>query len=211
LISPRRSRRSVERTALVNAVVPAAVFLVASRGAHLPQTGALALAAVVPACVAVAGIVRRRTLDPIATIVLFGLGITAIAVALGASPRFFLIRESFVSLGLAIACVASFALPRPLLFYVARSLAARGDLRARTAFDARWERPRFRTATRLITAVWGLTFAAEFVVRLMLAYTFPIAVVLAIGPIVSATIVLVALGWTYEYVRRQRAQADADD
>ncbi len=209
--SPERGfgRRAVLVDAGLNAAVPAIVFLIATRRGHLGEGPALILAALFPALVAVAGLLRRRALDPIAGIVLFGLAVSAVGLALGGGPKILLIRESFTSAALALACFASFALPRPLMFYFGRWFAAHGDPRASTAYDANWARPGFRAANRLITLVWGCAYALEFVLRATMAYTLPAAAVLVLGPLVLGAITLGTIGWTFAYIRRQRARAEA--
>jgi hypothetical protein len=54
-----------------------------------------------------------------------------------------------------IACLVSLATKRPLMFFVARSLATGGDTDRIAAWDARLVLPAFRKVMRRLTAVWG--------------------------------------------------------
>ncbi len=141
-----------------------------------------------------------------AGIVLFGLAVSGVAFAVGGGPRVLLIRESFVSAALALACLVSLALPRPLMFYFGRWFATRGEAKAQAAYDSSWSIPGFRAANRRITLVWGFAFGAEFGLRVAMAFTLPIAVVLAAGPLVLAAITAATIAWTFAYARRARAR-----
>jgi hypothetical protein len=207
--APPEARRRAFLDVVLNAAVPTIVFLAATRRAHLDEGHALVLAAIFPAAVAAAGLLRRRTLDPVAGTVLFGLAVSGVGLALGGGPRILLIRESFTSAGLALACFGSFALPRPLMFYFGRWFATHGEPRASARYDALWSLPGFRTVNRRITLVWGCAYALEFGLRVTMAFTLPAAMVLALGPIVLGAITIGTIGWTFAYVRRSRARARA--
>jgi hypothetical protein len=59
------ARRALVDAAL-NAAIPTAVYMLARR-AQVGDTAAILLAGIYPAVVALAGVVRRRTLDPVAS------------------------------------------------------------------------------------------------------------------------------------------------
>ncbi|HEX3464344.1 MAG TPA: VC0807 family protein [Candidatus Elarobacter sp.] len=199
--------RGVIIDVVVSAVVPVIVFQLARRlGAG--EVPALGCAAVPPAAVAVAGLVRRRTLDPIAAIVLLGLVVSAIGFALGGGPRIILIRESFLTGTLGVVCLLTLvAWPRPLMFYFGRWFASQGDPVTAARYDALWARPQFRTVNRRITLAWAVAFLGEFALRVAMALTLPAAVVLAAGPIVLTAITAGTIAWTFAYVRRARRRA----
>jgi hypothetical protein len=201
------------RAALIDAVLNAAVPTIVYQIAHHRGAGdvlALGLAAIFPAVVALIGIVRRRTLDPIAGIVLFGLAVSACAFAIGGGARVLLIRESFVTGALGLTCFASLLAPRPLMYYFGRWFETHGEAEAMRTYDLQWANPRFRAANRRITLAWGAAFSGEFVLRVAMALTLPTAAVLAAGPLVLAAITVATLAWTFSYVRRLRARYAAE-
>jgi hypothetical protein len=195
---------------LVSAVIPVIVFQLARRfgAAEVP---ALGYAAILPAAIAVGGLVRRRAaLDPIAILVLLGLAVSGIGFALGGGARIILIRESFFTGALGVVCLVSLAvMPRPLMFYFGRWFATQGDPAAVAQFDANWSRPGFRLVNRRITLVWGIAYLGEFAIRVAMAMTLPTAVVLAAGPLLLTVITAATIAWTFSYAGRARRRAIA--
>jgi hypothetical protein len=202
----RETVRGVLRDAVLDAVVPAAVYAFARR-AGSAEVPALLYAAIVPGVMAAAGYARRRAVDPVAAIVLFAIVVSVAGFLLGGGPRVLLIRESFVSLALGVACLVSFALPRPLMFYFGRWYNSRGDAAAAAAFDARWSVPLFRRVNRLITAVWAAAFLGEFGLRVLMVLTFPTVVVLAVAPLVLGAVTAGTIVWTFAYIARVQRSA----
>ncbi|HTW84440.1 MAG TPA: VC0807 family protein [Candidatus Sulfotelmatobacter sp.] len=206
--APPFSARAAIIDAVLNAAVPTVVYQIAHhRG--IDDVHALLLAAIYPAVVAVFGLARRRTLDPVAGIVLFGIVVSLVAFFVGGSPQVLLIRESFVTGALGVLCFVSLLFPKPLMYWFGRWFATHGDAAAARVYDALWERPQVRTANRLLTVVWGVAFCGEFVLRVVFVVTLPIPVVLAVSPIVLAAITIATLTWTFAYVRVLRARAAA--
>jgi len=194
---------------IVSAVVPAVIFQLARRFgfAELP---ALALAAIPPAAMSVVGLLRRRTLDPIAVLVLLGLVVSAVGLAFGGGVKVVLIRESFFTGTLGLACFLTLvAWPRPLMFYFGRWFASQGDPEAMARFDAMWNIPQFRAVNRRITIVWGTAYLGEFALRVVMALTLPTAMVLVAGPVILTGITAATIAWTFSYVRRVRQRARA--
>jgi len=129
---------------------------------------ALLWAAVVPAAIAAIGVVRKRTIDPIAAIAIVSIVVSIIGAEIGGGPKVLLIRESFVTGALGLLCPVSLALPR------------------------------------LITIVWAGAFVGEFVLRVVLVFTLPAIVVLAVAPVVLGAITLATIVWTYRYIALAR-------
>lgn len=72
-------------------------------------------------------LIRRHTIDLIAGLVLLGIVVCLVAVLLGGNPRLLLIRESFLTVALGIACLLSLLFPRPLWFYLTGYVFATND------------------------------------------------------------------------------------
>lgn len=194
------------RSIVLNAAIPLLLYRLTKRYVSPSEMIALSVAALFPLAESLAGLLGRRALDPIAVIVLGGVLVGMIGAALGGSVKLLLIRESLFTGALGVACFVSLVLPRPLMFYFGRHFVAGTDPAKAAAFNAAWERPHFRFANRLITAVWGAAFTTEFLVRIALVYTLPAATVLAVAPVILGVITIVTIVWTFAYVRRARAR-----
>ena len=68
-------------------------------------------------------------------------------------------------------------------------------------FNAQWQYPYARFVHRLITIVWGVAYVGEFMLRVILVYTLPAALVLALSPILLGGITIVTILWTFAYAR----------
>ena len=201
-IGPSRMNiRSFLPSILINGAVPLAIYLILK---HYNYSDLMALSASVlfPVIGSVMSIVRQRTLDLIAAIALMGIVVSIIAVLLGGDPKILLIRESFITGALGIACFVSLLFPRPLMFYFGRYFATANDPAGRARYNELWQYPYFRFVNRVITVVWGVAYAGEFILRIILVYTLPIAVVLAVSPIILGGLTILTIAWTFAYARR---------
>nr|HET6904080.1 VC0807 family protein [Ktedonobacteraceae bacterium] len=197
----RMNIRSFLPSILINGAVPLAIYLILK---HYNYSDLMALSASVlfPVIGSVMSIVRQRTLDLIAAIALMGIVVSIIAVFLGGDPKILLIRESFITGALGIACFVSLLFPRPLMFYFGRYFATANDPAGRARYNELWQYPYFRFVNRVITVVWGVAYAGEFILRIILVYTLPIAVVLAVSPIILGGLTILTIAWTFAYARR---------
>ncbi len=202
----QRLVRELFISVVLNAVIPVLLYAFTKRYLAASEFTALSAAALCPLSVSIFGLSRSRTLDPVALLSLLSIVVSMIAVALGGSAKLLLIRESLFTGAFGIACFASLALPRPIMFYFGRHFTAGREQERIAAFDAGWQRAEFRRVTRLITVVWGATSLGEFLIRVGLVYTMPAAVVLVISPIILGGLVIATIAWTFAYVRRVRAR-----
>jgi hypothetical protein len=165
---------------------------------------ALSIAAIFPLVDSVVGVLRTRRADLIAVLALLGIAVSLVGVALGGDPRIILIRESFLTGALGIACFGSLFLPRPLMFYFGRQFVAGDDPAKLAAWNAAYAIPAVQRVHRLITIVWGFAYAGEFALRVIMVFTLPPAVVLALSPIILGGITILTIAWTFAYARRAR-------
>lgn len=125
-----------------------------------------------------------------------------LSLSVGGDPRILLIRGDLFTALFGIICLISLAFPRPVMFYFGRYFIAGKDPEKGATFDARAREPRFHRGFQIITAVWGLTYAAEFVARIILVYTIPVAAVVAIAPIMTGLATIFAIVWTFRFRSR---------
>lgn len=190
----------------LNATIPVVCYWCAKRFVSSSELTALMFATVFPLLKSSYDVARHRAWDPVALIVLLGIGTSVLALAAGGDPRLLLIRESFFTGAFGIACLVSLLLPRPIMFYFGRYFMAGNDPQKRAAFNARWQDPRARRAHRVITVVWGTVFTGEFIVRVMLVYSASAPVVLIVSPFVAGVATILTVIWTFWYAFQIRAQ-----
>ena len=91
---------------ILNGAIPLAIYLVLK---HYNYSELMALSASVlfPVIGSVMSIVRQRALDLIAALALGSIAVSMLAVFLGGDPKLLLIRESFITGVLGIACFVS--------------------------------------------------------------------------------------------------------
>src|SRR5262249_16646868 len=153
---------------------------------------ALIAATIFPTLKSIYELSCRRKLDPVAVTVFLGIATSILALFLGGDPRLPLIRESLFTGAFGAYCLLSLAFQRPVMFYFARYFVAGRDSQRRTAFEARAQQPQFRRGLQTVTAVWGGIYASEFVIRAILVYTLPTAVVLSVSPVMIGAATIVA-------------------
>jgi len=203
----RRVVRGLLISIVLNAVIPVVLYQLAKHYLSATEMTALSAAALFPLGFSILDLSRTRTLDPVALLALMSITVSLIAVALGGSTRLLLIRESLFTGAFGLACLASLALRRPIMFYFGRHFMAGRDAASIAEYDSGWQRREFRHVTRLITVVWGVASLGEFLVRVALVYTLPAAAVLVVSPIVLGGLMIATIAWTFAYIRRMRARA----
>jgi hypothetical protein len=198
--------RSLARDIALNAAIPLGCYFVMRRLFSSSELTALLVATIFPVFQSGYDVVRKREIDPVAVLVLLGLATGIAAVLIGGDPHLLLIRESFFTGAFGIACLASLTFQRPIMFYFARYFMAGGNPQRRKEIDDRWRYPAVRRAHRVVTLVWGIVFAGEFVARTLLVYTVPAPVVLGVSPIIFGMATILLILWTFRYARKVPSQ-----
>ena len=210
---PRMDRASVVSlplSMLLNGVAPYVLYQVLT-GRGVPIVNALAITAIFPVIGVAIGWVRSRRLDALAIIAMVFIAIGLITSLVLQDPAVYLIKESFITGALGIACLISLLLPRPAMFYVGRYFASGRDPAVARRYDALWQYPYFRFTQRLITIVWALAYMAEALIRLALVRILGtskqgVATIVAVSPLLLGGVTLLALAWTFWYVRHSIAK-----
>lgn len=192
---------------ILNAVFPVILYKLSLRYLSASELTALIIAASFPLGKSAFDLVRNRQIDPIAIVVLLGMIANGVAMLFGGSPRLLLIRESMFTGAFGLACFASLLLPRPMMFYFARYFIAGAAPERRARFNRSWQLPEVRFCHRLITTVWGCAFVGELIVRIILIYRLPAAMVLVIAPILAGVITITTMIWAFRYGHRVRLRA----
>lgn len=182
------SLRAMLSSAIGGAAVPFAVYTLVRHRVN-SDAEALMIAGAFPAAWVAVEWARRRRLDPIGMIVLFGFvaGIVA-SVALGGSAFVLKVRDSAFTGLFGITCLLSLRWKRPVMFFIGRALSAGDDPARVAAFDALYEFDDGPPTFRRITAMWGMGFVVEAGLRIVLALALPTGAFLAVSPIVLGAV-----------------------
>lgn len=192
---------------VLNAIFPVILYKLSLHYISSSEFTALVIAATFPLGKSAFDLIRHHQLDPIAVVVLLGMIASGIAMLFGGSPRLLLVRESMFTGAFGLACFASLLMPRPMMFYFARYFIAGAAPERQARFNLSWQLPEVRFCHRLITTVWGCVFVGELILRIILIYELPAALVLIISPILIGVLTIFTMIWAFSYGHRVRLRA----
>lgn len=199
---------SIVPTLIVDGLCPFLTYELLRKYSGVSEVMALGLGAIFPAAKGLIDVTRRKHVDIIGAIVLVGIVVSIVSLTVSASPRLFLIRESFVTGALGLLALTSFAWKRPMLFYVGRQFSTGNDPVALARFNGLWAHPEARHVFRVQTAVWALGWLGEFGLRIVMVLTLSVPHVLLVSPFVFNGITFGLIAWTLAYARRQQRRYD---
>ena len=138
---------------------------------HWGQPGGL-LASAVPLLAWMAwDLARHRHFDALSAIVLIGIVLSLAAMAITGASQNLALDEPMVSGMIGVAFLVSLALPRPMVFYLARSTLARQSMQRASEFEQDWcERPKLAYRIRVMTVVWGVGLITENALRTLIVW-----------------------------------------
>ena len=201
--------RALAPSVIGGALIPLGVYYAVRHQVHGDAT-ALAIAGIPAAGWVGLTWLRRRKLDPIGAVVLFGfIAGLLISAALGGNAFVLKVRDSVFTGLFGIACLASIRfLPRPLMFYIGRALSAGEDPVKMQTYDQLWEIEPARRVFAIITMVWGFGLMSEAAIRITMAAVLPTGEFLAASPALAACAFGAMFAFTMWYTRlaRQRGQ-----
>ena len=143
---------------------------------------------------------RSRRLEPLGIIVMIFLVIGTVASLISGSVFVALIKDSFLTATFGLICLGSLLAERPLMFYVIRQFVAGDDPVRLEWWNSLWQEPNFRTAQRLVTAVWGIAYLVEALLRVGFAEVLPPAQVVTISPVMAFGVMILLITWTRRYM-----------
>lgn len=210
---PQKASRMATILSLVSSIVINVALPILIYWALKKYTGTSDLLALVASGVpslidSIVGIIRRKRIDFLAGIVLVGIVITLVTVALGGSPKVYLIRESFFTAAFGLAYLVSLLFPKPLAFYFARYFATGNHPENIPWFDSLWQHQQFRHTMRVITVVWGIGFLFEAALRTYLVIVLSTIQFLIVSPFVLYGILGILIVWMFLYSRQGRKKGD---
>ncbi|MFF4405842.1 VC0807 family protein [Streptomyces sp. NPDC001262] len=152
----------------------------------------------------------HRRVDEFAVISLVFMALTiAVTLAGPQSARLILVKDSLVTGIFGLACLASLAAPRPMMFYFGRKFATDGTTAAVAWWNGLWQYEGFRRVQRNLTIGWGLAYIAEAVLRVALSYVLSTSAMVTVNSVLSYAVTGVLIFWTITYARRSRPKTAA--
>jgi len=147
---------------------------------------ALALSSVVPGVHSVIDLVRSRKVNALATLIVT---VNVVSIALSfwsGNARIMLAKDGAISSTIGIAILISVLAGRPLMTAGMRPFLVKGDAAKAAAFDRlKTTSPRFGRLERLFSAIWGIAFLADCVLRVILAFTLPVGTMVWLATVMT--------------------------
>jgi hypothetical protein len=155
--------------------------------------------------------VRRRRVDVVGAVVLFGFVVGVVSsTLLGGNAYVLKVRDAAFTALFGVACIVTlFTHDRPALFYVGRYLSAGSDPAKVSAFDQLHAVPTGRHAFRVLSVVWGIGLVVEAGARMTLADLVPTGTFLAVSPFITAGVIGTLFAFTAVYAKRAQRSAVA--
>ncbi len=107
-----------------------------------------------------------------------------------------------------IAMLVSLLFPKPILFYVIRSVRTQNDPQRVANFNADWTFPQVRSLYRLLTLVWGCVTLASLLLLAVLVFTLPISLMLILSPILNIAVIMPVAHWSMHIMRKNKPLID---
>ncbi|MER5638481.1 VC0807 family protein [Kitasatospora sp. NPDC002227] len=162
------------RPIALDVALPLGAYYAAHSLLGLGLVPSLVVGSVVPLVRTAEQLLRTRSVNGLAMLMLVvnvaGIALSAVA----GDPRLMIAKDGAVSSVIGLGMLFSVAAGRPMMTAAMRPFVTRGD----AAREAAWERAsgsvRFRRYERAFTLVWGSVLVAECAVKVVLAYTLPV-------------------------------------
>jgi hypothetical protein len=162
------------RPLLIDVAVPlGSLYLL--RGLGVGLVTSLAVSSILPALRTVAGVVKDRTVNGLAALII-AVNVVSIAISFwSGDPRAMLAKDGVVTSTIGIAILISAFRGRPLMTAGMRPFLVKGSAAKDAAFGRLLATsPRFRQLERRFSLVWGIALIADCVARVCGAFTLPV-------------------------------------
>ncbi|SHL16491.1 VC0807 family protein [Streptomyces yunnanensis] len=179
---------------LVDAAIPLGSYFLLAEGFGMSTVAALAWSSVVPALRTIWGLVRERTVNGLALLILVVNVVGLATSTLTGDARLMMAKDSGVSSVVGIAILLSVRGRRPLMTAGLRPWVTKGGPEGNAAWDRLWARSaRFRQLERRFSTVWGSALLIECVVKVVGAYALPVHIMVWLGTVLTVVAILLAM------------------
>ena len=196
-------RRLLARQLILELVLPLGGYY-GLRAAGVSTWLALAAGGLLTAPWILYGIIRNRRIDVTAAFTLTILLIGGAMSLVTGDPRLLLVRDSWIGALLGVWILGSLPTRRPFIMATSRAVvvAKIGEAGA-NAWEARWDQEAaFRHHIRVLTAIWGVVFLGDAMVRVVLAYSLPVDAVPGVSTVQWLVVLACLLIFHTRYVTR---------
>jgi hypothetical protein len=177
------------------------------RSAGLTAVTALLLSGVFPAVHVTINIILTRRVDVVGAVVLAGIALGTVLGLVSHSARLVLVEGSVPTAVFGVACLGSLWARHPLLFSVVREFMGPDTAKGREMTRLWRDDTVFQRDFRVITAVWGVGFLLEAVLRVVIVYNASTGTALASSKITPFLFGGVLSAWTLAYGAYRKKQA----
>ncbi|MFI8350695.1 VC0807 family protein [Streptomyces sp. NPDC085596] len=181
---------------LIDVALPLGSYYVFKEAFGMGTFAALAWSSVGPALRTVWSLVRERSANGLALLILT-VNVVGLALSfVSGDPRLMLAKDGAVSSTVAIGILVSVALGRPMMTEGMKPFLVKGD----AAREGAWQRltsgtaagsADFRRKERAFSLVWGVALLIECVARVVGAYTIPVDTMVWLGGVLMAVVMAV--------------------
>ncbi|MFJ4202974.1 VC0807 family protein [Streptomyces sviceus] len=187
------SKRANLAPLIVDVAVPIGAYYLLKDGLGMSTLMALGLSSVVPAVRTGWSVVKERTVNGLAALILVVNVVGLLLSFVAGDPRLMLAKDSGVSSVIGIGVLVSVALGRPMMTAGMKPWLVKGIAER----EAAWGRllagsADFRRAERRFSVVWGVVLLTECVLRVVGAYTLPVDTMVWLGSVVMVVSMAVA-------------------
>ncbi|MFJ9106370.1 VC0807 family protein [Streptomyces sp. NPDC102405] len=187
------SKRANLAPLIVDVAVPIGAYYLLKDGLGMSTLMALGLSSVVPAVRTGWSVLRERTVNGLAALILAVNVVGLLLSFVAGDPRLMLAKDSGVSSVIGIGILVSVALGRPMMTAGMKPWLVKGIAER----EAAWARLQdgsadFRRAERRFSVVWGVVLLAECVLRVVGAYTLSVDTMVWLGTVVMIVAMAVA-------------------
>lgn len=187
---------------VANFVLPYLIYRLMQ--AKTGQVEALLAASIPPILWSAIGFAWKRRLDAVSLLVIAGIVLSLLAFFGGGSARFLQLRENLVTGLIGLVFLASAAIGKPLIYWLARAGMARKSAAEVQAFEQLRGGEYFEASMMIMTVVWGAGLMAETVLACALVFTMPIATYLIVSPVLGYAVMGALALWTFLYTKHRR-------
>jgi hypothetical protein len=201
---PKKALRPV----VLDVAVPlASYYILHAAGCGVVES--LVLASVLPAARSVIGLVRSRTVNALAMlIVTVNLASMGLSLATG-SPRLMLLKDSGVTSVIGISVLVSALAGKPLMTAGMRPFLVRDSATRAAAFDRLLATSdRFRRLEKLFSLTWAAVFLIECGIRAALVFILPVGTMVWLSTVLMVVAVAVGIVTSYRFSRPMEKMVD---
>ncbi|MQY23468.1 VC0807 family protein [Nocardia macrotermitis] len=201
--APGMDRKALARQLLRDAGIPMAAYY-ALHAAGASDLVALTGGTVLSGVFVIAEIVRKRRIDPFASVILASFVLGLVLTFVSGDARFAIAKDSLTTALIGAAFLLSTAFGRPLI-YVSAQHGMSGE--AAAAFRERYRTsPPMRRVVSALSLVWGGGLCIEAAVRVVLVYRLPVSTMVWLSTVMMIVTFAVLIAVTTAVVRRARAR-----